>query len=242
MPNHSISGKRNFPTTSWTLVLNAASPGIAEGRAALAALCECYWYPLYAFVRRRGYPREEARDLTQDFFLRILEGRYLDRADPQKGRFRTFLLTSFHFFLSDEFDRARALKRGGCASLPFEITSGEERFEREPREEETPERIYERRWALSVLERAMNQLRREFDDHGRTGQFERLKGFLIAGSEEPYAALAREMGTSEGALKVSIHRLRKRYRELFRNEIASTVADPADVEPEVRFLVAALSR
>ncbi|MCC6362656.1 MAG: sigma-70 family RNA polymerase sigma factor [Bryobacterales bacterium] len=214
---------------------------MAEGRAALVSLCERYWYPLYAFVRRRGYSREEARDLTQDFFLRILEGRYLDRADPAKGRFRSFLLTSFHFFLSDEFDRARAQKRGGTA-LPFEINSGEERFEREPRDEETPERIYERRWALSVLERAMNQLRREFEEDGRAEHFERLKGFLMGGAEGAYAALARELGTSEGALKVSIHRLRKRYRELFRMEIASTVADPADVEPEVRFLVAALSR
>ena len=241
MPNH--SGKRDFPTTHWTLVLNAGSPGMAEGRAALVALCESYWYPLYAFVRRRGYPREEARDLTQDFFLRILEGRYLDRADPGKGRFRSFLLKSFRFFLCDESDRARAQKRGGdSAALPFEIASGEERFEREPRDEETPERIYERRWAVSVLERAVNQLRREYEEHGRAEHFERLKGFLIGGSEGPYAALAREMGTSEGALKVSIHRLRKRYRELFRIEIAGTVADPADVEPEVRFLVAALSR
>jgi RNA polymerase sigma-70 factor (ECF subfamily) len=180
-----------------------------------------------------AYPREEARDLTQDFFLRILEGRYLDRADPGKGR----------FFLSDEADRARAQKRGGGgAALPFEISVGEERFEREPRDDQTPERIYERRWAVSVLERAVNQLRREYEEHGRAEHFERLKGFLIGGSEEPYAALAREMGTSEGALKVSIHRMRKRYRELFRIEIAATVADPAEIEPEVRFLVAALSR
>jgi RNA polymerase sigma-70 factor (ECF subfamily) len=241
MPNNSKPGKRNFPTTHWTLVLNAGNPGIAESRVALVSLCESYWYPLYAFVRRRGYLREEARDLTQDFFVRILEGRYLDRADPEKGRFRSFLLTSFHFFLSDEFDRTRALKRGGGTALPFEIASGEERFEREPRDEETPERIYQRRWALSVLEHAMNQLRREFEELGRLEHFDRLKGFLTEGSEEPYAALAREMGISEGALKVSIHRLRKRYRELFRIEIASTVSDPAEVEPEVRFLVAALS-
>ena len=242
MPDHSISGKRNFPTTHWTLVLNAGSPGLAQSRAALAALCESYWYPLYAFVRRRGYPREEARDLTQDFFLRILEGRYLDRADPGKGRFRSFLLKCFQYFLCDESDRARAQKRGGSAALPFEIASAEERFEREPRDEETPERIYERRWAVSVLERAVNQLRREYEETGRGEHFEKLKGFLTGGSEQPYAALAQELRTSEGALKVSIHRLRKRYRELFRIEIAATVADPAEVESEVRFLVAALSR
>lgn len=243
MPNDSIPGKRSFPTTHWTLVLTAGNSGQPEGRAALASLCESYWYPLYAFVRRRGYPRDEARDLTQEFFLRIIEGRYLDRADPEKGRFRSFLLTSFRFFVSDEADRARALKRGGNALLPFAISSGEEQFQREPRNDETPERIYERQWALSVLERAMNQLRREFEEHGRGDHFERLKGFLAgASSDGPYTALAREMGTSEGALKVAIHRLRKRYRELFRLEIASTVADPSDIEQELRFLVAALGR
>lgn len=242
MTSDSISGNRRFPTTHWTLVVNAANPGAAEGHAALVNLCENYWYPLYAFVRRRGCPREEACDLTQDFFLRILEGRYLDRADPAKGRFRSFLLTSFRFFLSDQSDRARAQKRGGGALLPFEIGSGEERFERDPGGHETPERIYERRWALAVLERALNQLRREFEDHGRGERFEKLKHLLAAGSGEPYAALALELGTSEGALKVSIHRMRKRYRELFKMEIAATVADPAEVEPELRFLVAALSR
>jgi RNA polymerase sigma-70 factor (ECF subfamily) len=190
-----ISRHHNFPTTLWTLVLNAASPAKAEGSAALVSLRESYWYPLYAFVRRRGYDREEARDLTQEFFLRILEGRCLDRADPGKGRFRSFLLTSFRFFLSDESDRARAQKRGGGAVLPFAIASGEERFEREPRDEETPERIYERRWAFSVLERTLIQLRREFEEHSRVEHFERLKGFLIAGSEESYADLSREMGT-----------------------------------------------
>jgi len=240
MAQDTTAGRRNFPTTHWTLVLNAASPVKAEGRAALALLCENYWYPLYAFVRRRGYAREEARDLTQEFFLRILEGRYLDRADPEKGRFRSFLLTSCRFFLSDELDRARAQKRGGGAVLPFEIASGEERFEREPRDKETPERIYERRWALSVLERAVSQLREEYEAHGRLDQFDKLKAFLIAGSEAPYAVLAREMGTSEGALKVAIHRLRKRYREFFRMEIAATVADPDEIDEELRFLAAAL--
>lgn len=238
-----MSDIRKFPTTNWTVVLNAGSPGMAEGHAALVFLCERYWYPLYAFVRRRGYAREEAGDLTQDFFLRILEGRYLERADPEKGRFRSFLLTSFCFFLSDQSDRDRAQKRGGgAAALPFEIASGEEWFQRELRDDETPERIYERRWAVSVLERAVSRLRQEYEEHGRAEHFERLKGFLMGGAEGPYAALAREMGTSEGALKVSIHRLRKRYRELFRIEIAATVADPAEIEPEVRFLVAALSR
>jgi len=241
MTDDTPSRHRNFPTTHWTAVLSAATPGKAESRDALVALCENYWYPLYAFVRRRGYPREEARDLTQTFFVRILEGRYLNRADPAKGRFRSFLLSSFRFFLSDESDRVRAQKRGGGAPLPFEIRSGEDRFEREPRIDETPERIYERRWAHAILERVMKALRAEFAHHGRGDDFDKLKGLLIGG-DGSYADLALQMGTSEGALRVSVHRFRKRYRELFRSEIAATVADPEEVDRELKFLVAVLSR
>lgn len=169
-------------------------------------------------------------------------GRYLDRADPEKGRFRSFLLTSLKFFVADEEDRRRAHKRGGGAVLPLELSSGEDRYQREPKHDETPERIFARRWALSVLDRVVERLRNEFVQHGRPEHFERLKMFLIGKSDAPYAALAREMNTSEGALKVAIHRLRKRYRELFRQEIADTVADPGEVESELRFLASALTR
>ena len=168
--------------------------------------------------------------------------RYLDRADPEKGRFRAFLLTSMKFFLADEADRNRAQKRGGGTVLSLEFSSGEDRYQREPAHDETPERIFERRWALSVLDRVVERLRSEFVHHGRPEHFERLKVFLLGQSEAPYAALAGEMNTSEGALKVAIHRLRKRYRELFRQEIADTVADPAEVESELRFLAAVLTR
>lgn len=237
-----MAGQPDFPTTRWTLILNAAHASQAEGRAALASLCENYWYPLYAYARRRGYPADEARDLTQEFFLRLLDGKYLDSADKEKGRFRAFLLTAFRFFLSDEYDRTRAQKRGGgAAMLPFEVTSGEDRYEREFRDDETPERIYERRWALSTLERAVSQLRSEFESQGRLEQFHRLKAFILADADAPYAKLAQERGTSEGALKVSIHRFRKRYRELFRMQIAATVADPSEVDEELRFLAMVLS-
>ncbi len=238
---HSVAGSSQFPTTRWTLVIAAADPQRKEARSALVSLCEAYWYPLYAYVRRRGYPADQAQDLTQEFFTRVLEGRYLDRADPEKGRFRSFLLTSLKFFVADEEDRHRALKRGGGAVLPLEFSSGEERYQREPAHDETPERIFERRWALSVLDRVVEKLRDEFVQHGRPDHFERLKVFLLGHSNAPYAALALEMKTSEGALKVAVHRLRKRYRELFRQEIADTVADPADVESELRFLAAALT-
>jgi RNA polymerase sigma factor (sigma-70 family) len=197
---------------------------------------------LYAYLRRRGYPSRQAQDLTQEFFIRVLEGRYLDRADPEKGRFRSFLLTSLKFFVADEEDRNRARKRGGGIVVAIEYSSGEERYQREPAHDETPERIYERRWALSLIDRVVEKLREKFVHHGRPDHFERLKVFLLGHSDAPYAALAREMNTSEGALKVAIHRLRKRYRELFRQEIADTVADPAEVESELRFLAAVLAR
>jgi RNA polymerase sigma-70 factor (ECF subfamily) len=238
---HTSAGPSDFPTTRWTLVVAAADPQRKDAHSALVSLCEGYWYPLYVYVRRRGYPADQAQDLTQEFFIRVLEGRYLDRADPEKGRFRAFLLSSMKFFLADEADRSRAQKRGGGAVRSLEFSSGEDRYQREPAHDETPERIFERRWALSVLDRVVEKLRSEFVHHGRPEHFERLKVFLLGQSGAPYAALAREMNTSEGALKVAIHRFRKRYRELFRQEIADTVADPAEVESELRFLAVALS-
>jgi RNA polymerase sigma-70 factor (ECF subfamily) len=239
---HTLAGSSQFPTTRWTLVVAAGDPHRKEARSALVSLCEIYWYPLYAYLRRRGHPADQAQDLTQEFFMRVLEGRYLDRANPEKGRFRSFILSSLKFFVADEGDRGRALKRGGGALVPFEFSSGEERYEREPAHDETPERIFERRWALSVLDRVIERLRNEFVLHGHPEHFERLKVFLLGHSDAPYAALAREMNTSEGALKVAIHRLRKRYRELFRQEIADTVADPAEVESELQYLAAVLTR
>ena len=238
---HTLPGSSQFPTTRWTLVVAAGDPQRKDARSALVSLCENYWYPLYAFLRRRGYAPDRAQDLTQEFFMRVLEGRYLDRADPEKGRFRSFLLTSLKFFVADEEDRQRAHKRGGGMVVSLEFSCGEERYQREPPHYETPERIFERRWALSVLDRVVERLRSEFVQHGRPEHFAQLKVFLLGQSEAPYAALARKMNPSEGALKVAIHRLRKRYRELFRQEIADTVADPAEVESELRYLAAVLA-
>jgi RNA polymerase sigma-70 factor (ECF subfamily) len=239
---HMPGPRTDFPTTRWTLVVAAGHPGKKESRAALVSLCENYWYPLYAYVRRRGHSADDAQDLTQEFFVRILEGRYLYRADPEKGRFRSFLLSSLNFFLADEGDRSRAQKRAGAGLLPFELSSGEERYQREPGHNETPERIFERRWAYSLLDKVMGRLRDEFGQHGRLDHFNKLRVFLLGQGQAPYATLAREMDMSEGAIKVAIHRLRKRYRELFRLEIAETVADPTEVESELRYLVTALGR
>lgn len=231
-----------FPTTRWTLVVAAGDPQRQDARAALVSLCEAYWYPLYAHLRRRGYPADQAQDLTQAFFVRVLEGRYIDRADRDKGRFRSFISTSLKFFVADEEDRRRAHKRGGQLVVPLDVSSGEERYQLEPAHGETPERIFERCWALTVLGRVLEKLRVEFVQHGRPEQFERLKVFLLEQADAPYAVVAREMDTSEGALKVAVHRLRKRYRELVRQEIADTVADPIEVESELRYLAAALAK
>ena len=238
---YTLSGPSQFPATRWTLVVAARDPKRTDARSALVSLCENYWYPLYAYLRRRGYPFDQAQDLTQEFFTRVLEGRYLDRAESEKGRFRSFLLTSLKFFMADEEDRRRARKRGGGMVVPLDLSSSETRYQREPAHDETPERIFERRWALSVLDRVVERLRSEFVQLGRPEHFERLKVFLLGQSDAPYASLAREMNISEGSLKVAIHRLRKKYRELFRQEIADTVADPAEVESELRYLAAALT-
>jgi RNA polymerase sigma factor (sigma-70 family) len=239
---HTLPESSQFPTTRWTLVVAAGDPNRKEARSALVSLCENYWYPLYAYLRRRGYSADQAQDLIQEFFVRVLEGRYLDRAEPGRGRFRSFILTSLKFFVADEEDRQRARKRGGGIVVPLEFSSGEERYLREPAHDETPERIFELRWARAILDRVVEKLRNEFVHLGHVEHFERLKVFLLGQSDAPYAELALEMNTSEGALKVAIHRLRKRYREIFRQEIADTVADPAEVESELRFLANVLIR
>jgi RNA polymerase sigma factor (sigma-70 family) len=239
---HTLPGSSQFPTTRWTLVVAAGDPNRKEARSALVSLCENYWYPLYAYLRRRGYSADQAQDLIQEFFVRVLQGRYLDRAEPGRGRFRSFILTSLKFFVADEEDRQRARKRGGGIVVPLEFSSGEERYLREPAHDETPERIFELRWARAILDRVVEKLRNEFVHLGHVEHFERLKVFLLGQSDAPYAELALEMNTSEGALKVAIHRLRKRYREIFRQEIADTVADPAEVESELRFLANVLIR
>jgi len=160
-------------------VVAAGDPHRKEARSALVSLCENYWYPLYASLRRRGYPVDQAQDLTEEFFIRVLEGRYLDRADPEKGRFRSFILTLLKFIVAGEEDRQRAYRRDGGALVPLEFSSGEDRYQREPAHDETPERIFERRWALSVLDRVVEKLRNEFVHHGRPEHFERLKVFLL---------------------------------------------------------------
>jgi RNA polymerase sigma-70 factor (ECF subfamily) len=234
--NSGDSHAGRFPTTQWNLVLIAGQGFSQESREALATLCHTYWYPLYAFVRRQGYDPDEARDLTQGFFTRLLEKRYLRDYQRERGRFRSFLLASLKHFLANERDWARAQKRGGgISSLPLEalIQTGEHRYSLEPRSNLTPEKIFERQWAMTVLDQVLLQLGESSED------FERLKGFLIRDdSRTPYRQLAEELGTTEGALKVSVHRLRRRFREILREKISHTVSDPAEVQEEIRYLMA----
>ena len=231
-----------FASTRWSLVAaagHASSPGAQE---ALATLCGVYWYPLYAFARRQMPNRDDAQDLTQGFFAQLLEKDYLHTAQPERGKFRSFLLTAFKRYLARERDRATAQKRGGGRSLfTLDFQNGESRYHLEPVDNATPEKIFERRWALTLLEQTLARLRQEFELAGKQRLFEALKGTLTGdGAPGPYATLVRELEMSEQAIKVAVHRLRKRYGELLRAEVAETVAAPADIDDELRNLFVAV--
>jgi len=238
-------GGRNavFATTHWSVVLSAAGRGPAQSSHALETLCRTYWYPLYAYVRRTGKSPEDAEDLTQAFFARLLEQDWLAAADQTRGRFRSFLLGSFKHFLANEWDKASAQKRGGRVRLlSLDAKAAETRFHREPTDTATPDKEFDRRWALTLLDTVLNRLRQEYTAEGKSDLFEHVKGTLGGDrASAPYARIASELNMSEGAVKVAVHRLRQRYRAILRAEIAQTVATAADVEDELRHLFAALS-
>jgi RNA polymerase sigma-70 factor (ECF subfamily) len=230
--------RSRFPTTSWTQVLAARDAPSSESRPALELLCQAYWYPLYAFIRRQGLDAEDSRDLTQAYFAQLIEKGYLEDFDPALGRFRVFLRTSVKHYLSKEREKAHAWKRGGRASIvSLDAEEAEARYRLEPVDANTPEDVYERRWALTILERVLGKLRQEFQGEGREPEFERLKP-LLTGEEPklPYRELAAELGTSEAAIKTSVHRLRQRFGKLLRREIGETVA-AEEVDDEVRHLL-----
>ena len=218
----------------------ASAPG---SREALSQLCELYWPPLYGFARRQGYSVEQAQDLTQAFFARFLEKQDVQDADPARGRFRSFLLGSFKHFLANEYDRERAKKRGGDqVKIALEVDAAEARFVAEPSDDLTPEALFERQWALGVIDRVMDALRADLVKSGKEATFEQLKGLLVGEKEEGgYAAIARTLGTTEGAVKVTVHRLRQKFRDRLRAEIAATVEDDAEIEDEIRYLMAILA-
>jgi RNA polymerase sigma factor (sigma-70 family) len=232
-----------FQTTHWSLIMAARTGESPASREALEELCRAYWFPLYAFVRRQGYGAEEARDLTQGFFASLLERRDLERVRPELGRFRSFLLASVKHFLSNELDRERAKKRGaGAPMVSLDAREAEDRYAAEPAEKATPEVLFERKWAATVLERTLARLEVEWAGGARALRFRALRGYL-AGDEDAasYRDVGASLGISEDAVKKTVHRLRKRFGELLRGEIADTVRDPADVDDEIRHLLAGLN-
>jgi RNA polymerase sigma-70 factor (ECF subfamily) len=231
-----------FPTTYWSRVVAAGDRVAPEARQALAELCAAYWYPLYAFIRRRGHGSDDALDLTQDYFAHLLEKGTVAAANPGKGRFRTFLLADCTRFLAHCYERDRAAKRGGgIAMLSIDARDAEGRYLCEPADHRTSERLFERDWAITLLDGVLARLRREYLDSGRLTVFEMLKVVLTG---EPrtvsQAELAERLQTSPAAVQVAVHRLRKRYRAMLREAIAATVSDETEVEAEIRDLFAAL--
>lgn len=234
---------RVFPATQWTVVLAAGRTPSPESAAALERLCAVYWYPLYAFVRRSGYAATDAEDLTQAFFARLLEHNWIAHADRDRGRFRSFLLMAMKRFLGREWNKAKALKRGGQVRfVALQFDTAETRYSREPVDARTPEQLFEKHWAMALLAMVLKRLREEYARDGRAWVFEALEPCLIGKREtQPYAALAARLGMSEGAVKMAVSRLRERYRACLKEEIGHTVASPEEVDEEVRYLFRVLA-
>ncbi|PTX92965.1 RNA polymerase subunit sigma-24 [Spartobacteria bacterium LR76] len=232
-----------FATTRWSLVVKASNGDATEAHHALSHLCQIYWYPLYSFVRRSGHSPDDAQDLTQEFFLRLLEGEWVASADRERGRFRTFLLTAMKRFLANEWHRAHAQKRGGQHQIvSLDEESAESRFSREPAHTASPDALYERNWALALLENVLRRLEDDLAREGKTAWADILRPLLTSGRGEiDYAAAASQLGISEGAARVAVHRLRQRYRQLIRSEVAETVGTEDEVDEELRHLFQVLS-
>jgi RNA polymerase sigma factor (sigma-70 family) len=233
-----------FQTTQWSDVLATREGSSEQAGAALENLCRAYWYPLYAFVRREGRTPADAQDLTQAFFARLLERRDFEHVRRERGRLRSYLLAALRHFLANEWERARAQKRGGALTfVPLDEAHAETRYAREPAAEFSAESIYERRWALTVIETALGRLEHEQAAAGQAERFAALKASLLGEADPPpRAETAARLGLNENALKQTLFRLRQRFRTLLREEIAATVASPLEIEEELGFLVAALRR
>jgi RNA polymerase sigma factor (sigma-70 family) len=229
----------HFATTRWTMVINAGRPGSVEAEKALAALCETYWFPIYSFIRRHGRKKEDAEDLTQSFFVALLDRRIFGQLDQEQGKFRAFLLATVKNYLSNAWDRDHALKRGGGIShLSLDWESADSRFAIACADGRTPEQDFDREWALTLLARVLSLLGDEFSRSCRAEEFGVLKGYLTgAKGELPYEEAARLLDMEAGAVRVRVHRLRKRYRELLKQEISSTLADPARIDEELSALM-----
>jgi RNA polymerase sigma-70 factor (ECF subfamily) len=242
-PESAAHTAAQFATTHWSVVLAAGHESSPSAREALETLCRTYWYPLYAYVRRHEHSPEDAQDLTQGFFAHLLANGFPHGMAPERGRFRSFLLTSLSHFLVDQHRRVDAAKRGGGQrTVSLDESRAEERFRLEPQDELTPEKLYEREWAMTLLDHARSRLREEYVAAGKAELHDHLKGFPLAeASENSFPQAATELGMSESALKSAVHRMRTRYRQLVREEVAHTVSDPAGVNEEARHLIAVIS-
>ena len=234
---------RSFPTTRWSLILSSAADAGTQAQDALAELCRTYWYPAYSFIRARTASADDAQDLTQEFFLHFLNKGILRSANPAAGRFRSYLAGSLKHFLADQADRRNAQKRGGRAIMvSIDVAQAEQRYARDLEYRETPDRIFDRQWAATIVRQSCDQLRDLLVREGHKIWFDRLQNFLPGGSEpSSYSTVARELGMTETATKVAIHRLRRRYRDLLRSNVSHTLADPTEVDDDIRFLLNSLS-
>lgn len=232
-----------FATTRWTVVLTAGSAGAPGADQALEDLCSTYWYALYAYVRRQGHSKEDAEDLVQSFFARFLAKNYLEGLSSAKGKFRAFLLASLKHFLANEWDRSGRKKRGGHAThLSLDWSQADQRYQVDPADALSPDKLYDRAWAVTLLERVLVRLRQENAAEGKSAAFEALKPFLTVGkSAIPYSDVAKSLATTEEAARVAVHRLRRRYRALLRDEVAQTLSHPGQVEEEMRALLEAFA-
>jgi RNA polymerase sigma-70 factor (ECF subfamily) len=241
-PDSQPVGGTRFATTCWSVVAAAGDPASPLAQEALSALCSSYWYPLYAYIRRQGYPADEAEDLTQEFFTRLLQKDFLAAVDRAKGRFRSFLLAACAHFLANERDRARAWKRGGrCHFVALDFAAAEDRYSKEPSHLLTPEKLFARRWGLTLLDRVLARLRDDYAGKGKSQLFDSLRLCLLGEKNVvPYGRVSEKLHMTPGAVRVAVHRLRQQFRELLREEIATTVHDPDHIEEEIRDLFAAL--
>ena len=239
MPDTRESTAGYFLTTHWSVVIRAAKQDSASAHEALCELCRTYWYPLYGYVRRRGYSPQDAEDMTQSFFARVLEKNYVADADRARGKFRSFLLTALKNFLANEWDRQHARKRGGfSSSINIDQATAESRLQWELRDEMQPDKAFERQWAMTLLDRVMAELEREYTESGRAKLFDALRGSLAKDESRSQADIAASLNVSEAAVKMALQRLRARYRDLLKAEIARTVSSPDEIEPELRALMA----
>jgi RNA polymerase sigma-70 factor (ECF subfamily) len=237
-----VDAQAVFATTRWSLVLAAGLSSSAESGQALAQLCRTYWYPLYAFVRRQGHSPQDAEDLTQAFFAKLLEKKILRGVAPEKGKFRSFLLASLKNFLANDWDRNHAAKRGGDqAVVSWDEQSSEDRYLQEPATDLTPEKLFDQSWALTVIESVLEQLRKEHSEAGKSQIFEAIQSYLEEEGADTYAEIAAKLGMTEGAVKMAVLRLRENFRQRLRSEIAQTVADATEIDEELRHLFACLS-